>query len=60
MWTIRQSIRTLVAFGRRGAGRRPGRPDASATDWLPPVLGPGDWSLSLMADRSAGWYFERD
>ena len=31
-------------------------------DWLPPVLGPGDWSsaaLAIMADSSARWYFER-
>jgi len=31
----------------------------SALDWLPPVLGPGDWSIGLMADRSATWYFDR-
>jgi len=62
MWGIQQSIRTLAAFGRRGHGaeRRAGRPEASATDWLPPVMNPGDWSMSLMADRSAGWYFDRD
>lgn len=32
------------------------------TDWLPPVLGPSDWSSGLMAsmaDRSAAWYFDR-
>ena len=29
-------------------------------DWLPPVLGPNDWSIGVMADRSASWYFERD
>lgn len=62
MWTIRQSIRTLVAFSRRdhssGLARR--SPQAATTDWLPPVVNPGDWSLGLMADRSAGWYFDRD
>jgi hypothetical protein len=31
----------------------------SALDWLPPVLGPGDWSMGLMADRSCAWYFDR-
>jgi hypothetical protein len=31
----------------------------SVLDWLPPVLGPGDWSIGLMADRSAIWYFDR-
>jgi hypothetical protein len=32
------------------------------SDWLPPVLGPGDWSSGLMAsmaDRSTAWYFDR-
>lgn len=62
MWGLQQSIRTLVAFSRRGRGaeRRAGRPEASATDWLPPVMNPGDWSMGLMADRSAGWYFDRN
>lgn len=62
MWSIRQSIRTLVAFSHRGrrVERRAGRPGPSAADWLPPVMNPGDWSLNLMADRSAGWYFDRD
>lgn len=61
MWGIRQSIRTLIAIRRRGgAERRAGRPEASATDWLPPVMNPSDWSLGLMADRSAGWYFDRN
>jgi len=31
----------------------------SVVDWLPPVLGPGDWSIGLIADRSATWYFDR-
>jgi hypothetical protein len=34
----------------------------SAGDWLPPVLGPGDWSsavMASMADRDAAWYFGR-
>jgi hypothetical protein len=34
----------------------------SAGDWLPPVLGPGDWSsavMASMADRDAAWYFDR-
>lgn len=31
-------------------------------DWLPPVLGPADWSYGLvasMADSSNAWYFDR-
>ena len=35
---------------------------SSSRDWLPPVLGPNDWSYDLMqtmADSSAAWYFDR-
>lgn len=31
-------------------------------DWLPPVLGPADWShgfITSMADSSNAWYFDR-
>lgn len=34
----------------------------SSRDWLPPVLGPSDWSYGLMqtmADSSSAWYFDR-
>jgi hypothetical protein len=34
----------------------------SSRDWLPPVLGPSDWSnglLAAMADTSSAWYFDR-
>ena len=34
----------------------------SATDGLPPVLGPSDWShglLESMADSGTAWYFDR-
>ena len=24
------------------------------------MLGPSDWSVGMMADRSAAWYFDRD
>ena len=66
MWDIPISIRALLAFGQRAVHRHrtdpvpdvPGQ-HAGPTDWLPPVLGPTDWQLGLMADRSAGWYFDR-
>ena len=35
--------------------------NGSVRDWLPPMLGPNDWSLGLleaMADSSTGWYFD--
>ena len=59
MWEFRHKIRTLVSgmlatprYERRLA---PGR----STDWLPPVLGPEDWSIGMMSDRSASWYLDR-
>jgi hypothetical protein len=52
---IRTVMETLLA-GRAGAAD-PG--SNSALDWLPPVLGPDDWSMGLLADRSASWYFDR-
>ena len=62
MWGIQQTIRTLIATGhhRRQTERPAGRYAGPALDWLPPVLGPQDWSIGLMADRSAGWYFDRN
>jgi hypothetical protein len=42
--------------------RRPldgGAWESRATDRLPPVLGPEDWSIGLMCDRSSGWYLDR-
>lgn len=60
MWEFRHKARSLLSGiltrhqSRRRAG--PGR----AADWLPPVLGPGDWSAGIVADRSANWYFDRD
>ena len=32
---------------------------SSNSDWLPPVLGPGDWSSGMMWDNSTVWYFDR-
>jgi hypothetical protein len=59
MWELRK-VRSLVSgmLARQGPARRvSGGP---ATDWLPPVLGPSDWSVGMMADRGAGWYFDRN
>lgn len=59
MWEFRHKVRTLVSgmLGSRRPERRgsPGR----STDWLPPVLGPEDYSIGMMADRSASWYLDR-
>ena len=36
--------------------------ETSSRDWLPPVLGPDEWSygvLATMADSSTAWYFDR-
>ena len=54
-------IRRLMAgLPEAGAERRlRSSAESKGMDWLPPVLGPSDWSLGMMADRSAGWYFER-
>lgn len=60
MWKFRQVGRVLAAFGRRRRERAPAGPRGPVTDWLPPVLGPNDWPVGLMADREAGWYFDRN
>ncbi len=58
MQELGRRIRTLIAALLT---RRPAVSSGqnSALDWLPPVLGPNDWSLGLMVDRSAAWYFDR-
>jgi hypothetical protein len=60
---MQQMLRSLIAlyssFGRRAPALAFGDRDL---DWLPPVLGPGDWSsaaMASMADGSARWYFDR-
>jgi hypothetical protein len=56
-----RSIGRLLAFLSRWEPSR--RPSGSELDWLPPVLGPADWSsglLASMADKSAAWYFDRE
>ncbi len=59
MWELGHKVRTWIsgALVRRRSDTRisVGR----AADWLPPVLGPDDWAIGMMADRSAGWYFDR-
>lgn len=51
---IQASIGKLLS--REPASQVPG---ASGMDWVPPVIGPSDWSLGVMADRNAAWYFEQ-
>ena len=53
---LRHLVHGLQVLRERG---RPVR-ISGQYDWLPPVLGPNDWSIGVMADRSASWYFERD
>jgi len=59
MWELLHRMRTLVSgvLPRRRSERH--AVGGGAGDWLPPVLGPDDWSMAMMADRSAGWYFDR-
>lgn len=59
MWEFQHKVRTLISamLARRPSERRISA--APATDWLPPVLGPNDWSIGIMADRGAAWYFDR-
>ena len=57
-------LRAVRALARRLEPEEPSiRPGASSSlDQLPPVLGPSDWSVSLlhmMAESSAAWYFDR-
>jgi hypothetical protein len=60
MWELQHRVRALISglLTRRRSGRRvcagPG------ADWLPPVFGPSEWSIGMMVDRSAGWYFDRN
>lgn len=60
MWLIEMGFRTVRKL-RSARPDRPagGVPGGRTSDWLPPVLGPEDWSIGLLADRSAGWYFDR-
>ena len=60
MWLIETGVRTVRRFIAGPSEQRERNTSGSrGVDWLPPVLGPEDWSIGLLADRSAGWYFER-
>jgi hypothetical protein len=60
MWEFQHKVRTLVSsmLAHRRSGRRISA--GPGADWLPPVLGPDDWSIGVMADRSTSWYFDRN
>jgi len=54
-------IYALVGY-RRSAEPAFASGKGAGMDWLPPILGPDDWSsglLAAMADGSSAWYFER-
>jgi hypothetical protein len=60
MWEFRHKVCALVSSilaSRRYERRRLSH--GRSTDWLPPVLGPEDWSIGMMSDRSASWYLDR-
>ena len=59
MWEMPRKLRSLLngMLADHRTGRRLSA--GPAADWLPPVLGPNDWSIGMMADRSASWYFDR-
>ena len=61
MENLLRAVRTLARkLKPEEPSIRPGAP--SGLDQLPSVLGPSDWSNSLllmMAESSAAWYFDR-
>ncbi|MEZ5831940.1 MAG: hypothetical protein R3D05_12240 [Dongiaceae bacterium] len=58
MKKFRHEIR--IAVSRMLARRQVDwRSAGGAVDWLPPVMGPGDWSTGVMIDHSASWYMDR-
>jgi hypothetical protein len=60
MLSLRKKIRALVSNRLARSRTRRRLPGHDSIDWLPPVLGPHDWSVGRMADRSARWFFERE
>jgi hypothetical protein len=59
MRNFQHRIRDLLSGILKRHAPRPPASSSGATDWLPPVLGPDDWSIGLVCDRSAGWYLDR-
>ena len=60
MWEFRHKLRALFSgLLETRRSRRHGSPGRWA-DWMPPVLGPEDYSIGMLADRSANWYFDRN
>jgi hypothetical protein len=60
MLNLRKKIHALVSDRLARSQTRRRLPGHNSIDWLPPVLGPHDWSVGRMADRSACWFFERE
>ena len=61
MQKMLRRVRVLIQKLQQRQPKTPFR-DSSGRDWLPPVLGPSDWSYGLMqsmADGSTTWYFDR-
>jgi hypothetical protein len=60
---MQQILRKMGALFAGLRRREPAfRFGSGGCDWLPPVLGPGDWSsatMASMADSSAAWFFDR-
>ena len=59
MWDFRHKVRTVVSGLLEPRRRRHHIAPGRSADWLPPVLGPEDYSIGMMSDRSAGWYLDR-
>jgi len=60
MLSVWQRITTLVSDILTRSRPRCRLSGHDPIDWLPPVLGPHDWPVGRMADRSACWYLEKD
>jgi hypothetical protein len=59
MWDFRNKLRTLVSGMLAKRQPVPCESPGRAVDWLPPVLGPEEWSIGRMAGRSAKWHLDR-
>jgi hypothetical protein len=61
MLELLKKLRALLPMPRQD-DRTPRLGENTSRDYLPPVLGPSDWSDGLvraMADSGAAWYFDR-